>query len=140
MYLNTGSKTQNLEKLSQDLIFYKNFWWNIKSFTKQNFKLIILSIPDRNQSKLTVWNGSKIKSWRHAHHFITTIIGGVILVWPNIACYQTFRPQLMWFNTYLTFVQYLQFTYQKGCLCRLRSLGERDDMDITINGFHSYEL
>ena len=48
------------------------------------------------------------------------------------------RPQLMWFNIYLTFMQYLQFTYQRGCLYRLRSLGERDDMDITIDGFHSW--
>ena len=39
---------------------------------------------------------------------------------------------------YLGFLQYLQFTYQKGCLYRLRSLGERNDMDITIDGFHSW--
>ena len=26
IYLNTGSKTQNVEKLSLDLIFYNNFW------------------------------------------------------------------------------------------------------------------
>ena len=25
-YLNTGSKTQNVEKLSLDLTFYNNFW------------------------------------------------------------------------------------------------------------------
>ena len=44
----------------------------------------------------------------------------------------------MLFNMYLGFLQYLQFTYQKGCLYRLRSLGERNDMDITIDGFHSW--
>ena len=49
-----------------------------------------------------------------------------------------FRPQLMWFNVYLAFLQYLQFTYQRGVLYRLRSLGERNDMDITIDGFHSW--
>ena len=49
-----------------------------------------------------------------------------------------YRPQLMWFNVYLAFLQYLQFTYQKGVLYRLRSLGERNDMDITIDGFHSW--
>ena len=26
IYLNTGSKTQNVEELSLDLIFYNNFW------------------------------------------------------------------------------------------------------------------
>jgi len=83
-------------------------------------------------------NGSRIKGWWRAHHFITTVVGGVLLVWPDGDCYQTFRPQLMWFNVYLAFLQYLQFTYQKGVLYRLRSLGERNDMDITIDGFHSW--
>ena len=56
IYLNTGLKAQNVEKLSLDLIFYNNFFQNIKNFSKQNSKLIIHSIPDRNQSKLIVWS------------------------------------------------------------------------------------
>lgn len=36
------------------------------------------------------------------------------------------------------FLQYLQFGYQKGVLYRLKALGERHDMDITIEGFHSW--
>ena len=52
-----GSKTQNVEEISLDLIFHNNFWWNIKSFSKQNTKLRIHSKPDRNQWKLTVCNG-----------------------------------------------------------------------------------
>lgn len=35
-------------------------------------------------------------------------------------------------------IQYLQFGYQKGLLYRLKALGERHDMDITIEGFHSW--
>lgn len=35
-------------------------------------------------------------------------------------------------------VQYLQFLYQRGVLYRLKALGERDNMDITIEGFHSW--
>ena len=35
-------------------------------------------------------------------------------------------------------IQFLQFTYQKGVLYRLKALGERHDMDITIEGFHSW--
>jgi len=35
-------------------------------------------------------------------------------------------------------VQFLQFRYQRGCLYRLRALGERHNMDITIEGFHSW--
>jgi len=39
---------------------------------------------------------------------------------------------------YLAFLSYLQFTYQRGVLYRLKSLGERNDMDITVDGFHSW--
>ena len=53
-YLNIGSKTQNVEELSLDLIFHNNFWKNIKNFSKQNSKLRIHSKPDRYKSKLTV--------------------------------------------------------------------------------------
>ena len=49
-----------------------------------------------------------------------------------------FRDQHMLFNVYVAFLQYLQYVYQKGCLYRLRSLGERKEMDITIDGFHSW--
>ena len=52
-YLNTGSKTQNVGELSLDLIFHNTFWLNIKSFSKQKFKLRIHSKLDY-QSKLTV--------------------------------------------------------------------------------------
>lgn len=35
-------------------------------------------------------------------------------------------------------MQYLQFCYQRGVLYRLKALGERHNMDITIEGFHSW--
>jgi hypothetical protein len=44
----------------------------------------------------------------------------------------------MYFNIYMSIIQYLQFGYQKGVLYRLKALGERHDMDITIEGFHSW--
>ena len=53
-YLNTGSKTQNVEDLSLDLIFHDNLLSKIKKISKQNSKLRINSKPDINQSKLTV--------------------------------------------------------------------------------------
>ena len=52
-YVNTSSKTQNVEELRLDLIFHNNFLQTIKSFSKQNSKL-------RNHSKLTVCIGSII--------------------------------------------------------------------------------
>ncbi|KAK2723167.1 transmembrane protein 120 homolog [Artemia franciscana] len=83
-------------------------------------------------------NGSKIKGWWRLHHFISTVVGGVMLTWPDGTPYQGFRQQLMWFHVYISCLQYLQFRYQQGCLYRLKALGDRHNMDITIEGFHSW--
>lgn len=83
-------------------------------------------------------NGSRIKGWWRAHHFLSTALGGVLLVWPDGECYQLFRDTFMWFIVYVAFLQYLQYKYQRGVLYRLRSLGERNAMDITVEGFHSW--
>uniref|UniRef100_A0A1B6E3Y5 Transmembrane protein 120 homolog n=1 Tax=Clastoptera arizonana TaxID=38151 RepID=A0A1B6E3Y5_9HEMI len=83
-------------------------------------------------------NGSRIKGWWRLHHFISTVVSGVLLIWPNSAVWYIFRPQFMLFNVYISFVQYLQFRYQQGVLYRLKALGERHNMDITIEGFHSW--
>ncbi|XP_065345588.1 transmembrane protein 120 homolog [Cloeon dipterum] len=83
-------------------------------------------------------NGSRIKGWWRTHHFISTVAAGVLLIWPNVETWYHFRTQFMWFNVYISVVQYLQFRYQQGVLYRLRTLGERHNMDITIEGFHSW--
>ncbi|XP_032686387.1 transmembrane protein 120 homolog isoform X1 [Odontomachus brunneus] len=83
-------------------------------------------------------NGSRIKGWWRFHHFLSTVVSGVLLVWPNTGAWYQFRGQFMWFNVYISVVQYLQFRYQRGVLYRLKALGERDNMDITIEGFHSW--
>ncbi|XP_039292649.1 transmembrane protein 120 homolog isoform X2 [Nilaparvata lugens] len=83
-------------------------------------------------------NGSKIKGWWRAHHFISTVVSGVLLIWPTSTTWYHFRPQFMVFNVYISFVQFLQFKYQQGVLYRLKALGERHNMDITIEGFHSW--
>jgi len=83
-------------------------------------------------------NGSRIKGWWRFHHFVSTVVGGVLLVWPDGEAYREFRNQHMLFFVYVASLQYLQYLYQKGVLYRLRSLGERRDMDITIDGFHSW--
>merc|ERR1712116_80506 len=66
------------------------------------------------------------------------VLSSVLLTWPDSTTYHLFRKQLMWFYVYISFVQFLQFRYQQGCLYRLKALGERHDMDITIEGFHSW--
>ncbi|XP_046745004.1 transmembrane protein 120 homolog [Diprion similis] len=83
-------------------------------------------------------NGSRIKGWWRFHHFLSTVVSGVLLVWPNTGPWYAFRGQFMWFNVYISVVQYLQFRYQHGVLYRLKALGERHNMDITIEGFHSW--
>lgn len=90
------------------------------------------------RESILIVNGSRIKGWWRTHHFVSCVVGGVLLVWPDGAAYREFRDQHMMFNVYVAFLQYLQYVYQKGCLYRLRSLGERQDMDITIDGFHSW--
>ncbi|KAI4495623.1 hypothetical protein M0802_008458 [Mischocyttarus mexicanus] len=83
-------------------------------------------------------NGSRIKGWWRFHHFLSTVVSAVLLVWPNTGAWYAFRGQFIWFNVYISIVQYLQFRYQRGVLYRLKALGERHNMDITIEGFHSW--
>lgn len=83
-------------------------------------------------------NGSRIKGWWRLHHFISTVAAGILLIWPDTEAWGQFRNQFMIFNGYISVVQYLQFRYQQGVLYRLKALGERHNMDITIEGFHSW--
>lgn len=100
-------------------------------------------------------NGSRIKGWWRLHHFLSTVAAGILLIWPDTEAWALFRNQFIWFNGYIStcvlgikqafsnrnfagIVQYLQFRYQRGQLYRLKALGERYNMDITIEGFHSW--
>ncbi|CAH0546720.1 unnamed protein product [Brassicogethes aeneus] len=83
-------------------------------------------------------NGSRIKGWWRLHHFISTAAAGILLIWPDTETWYLFRNKFMLFNIYISTVQYLQFRYQRGVLYRLKALGERHNMDITIEGFHSW--
>lgn len=83
-------------------------------------------------------NGSRIKGWWRIHHILSTVASAVLLVWPESETWSEFREQFLWYNIYNCFIQYLLFKYQRGALYRLKALGERDNMDITIEGFHSW--
>lgn len=83
-------------------------------------------------------NGSRIKGWWRFHHFFSTAAAGILLIWPDNETWLAFRHQFVLFNIYISVVQYLQFRYQRGALYRLKALGERHNMDITIEGFHSW--
>ncbi|KAG9348354.1 hypothetical protein JZ751_002089, partial [Albula glossodonta] len=51
---------------------------------------------------------------------------------PNGKLYQMFRNQFLAYSLYQSFVHLLQYYYQSGCLYRLRALGERHNMDLTV--------
>lgn len=83
-------------------------------------------------------NGSRIKGWWVIHHYASCVLCGITLTWKDGACYQEFRPQFLLFCTYIGLVQLMQCQYQRGCLRRLHSLGQRHSMDITVEGFSSW--
>ena len=47
-------------------------------------------------------NGSRIKGWWRAHHFISTALSAVLLTWPDSPTYHLLRNQLMWFYVYIS--------------------------------------
>ena len=53
---------------------------------------------------------------------------------PDGLMYNLFRTQFVAYHCYTTVIQFVQFNYQRQCLYRLRTLGERNDMDLTISG------
>ncbi|XP_055343577.1 ion channel TACAN-like [Paramacrobiotus metropolitanus] len=83
-------------------------------------------------------NGSRIQVWWVAHHYITTVLTGILVTWPDTVIYQMFRTQFYIFSLYLGIVQVLQYRYQHGQLYKLKALGERKSMDVTVEGFHSW--
>lgn len=90
------------------------------------------------RESILIVNGSRIHGWWRALQFITTIQAGIIILWPAGSSYMEFRKYFLLYTVYTAFLQYLQFYYQHSCLYRLRALGERYDMDVTLQGFHSW--
>lgn len=89
------------------------------------------------ESILTI-NGSKIKGWWVLHHYFSTVLCGIVLIWKDGVCYQSFRSQFLLHVAYICCVQILQSQYQAGCLRRLHSLGQGHQMDITVEGFTGF--
>jgi hypothetical protein len=92
------------------------------------------------RESILVVNGSNIQFWWRLHHFISTVCTCIILIWPSTKSYKIFRQQHYIFSLYISYVQVLLYYYQKGLLYRLRALGDSDELQITIEGFHSWML
>ena len=92
------------------------------------------------RESILVVNGSKIQFWWRLHHFLSILTTSIILIWPSTPSYQSFRAQHYLFSLYISVVQVLLYYYQSGLLYRLRALGDSDELQITIEGFHSWML
>ncbi|CAH8488296.1 unnamed protein product [Schistosoma turkestanicum] len=90
------------------------------------------------RERILIANGSRIKGWWNIVHFLSTASSGIILIWPRSRSYDEFRDQFMLFCLYLNLVHFIQFQYQISCLYKLRTLGCRHPMDITVDGFMSW--
>uniref|UniRef100_A0AAQ5YES0 Transmembrane protein 120A n=1 Tax=Amphiprion ocellaris TaxID=80972 RepID=A0AAQ5YES0_AMPOC len=103
-----------------------------------NFLLVWYYCTLTIRESILITNGSRIKGWWVFQHYLSTFLSGVMLTWPEGALYQMFRNQFLTYCLYQSFVQFLQYYYQSGCLYRLRALGERHNMDLTVEGFQSW--
>ncbi|XP_041078498.1 transmembrane protein 120B-like [Polyodon spathula] len=103
-----------------------------------NFMLVWYYCTLTIRENILISNGSRIKGWWGLHHYVSTFLSGVMLTWPNGFIYKMFRNQFLAFSIYQSFVQFLQYYYQSGCLYRLRALGERNHLDLTVEGFQSW--
>ncbi|XP_030328141.1 transmembrane protein 120A isoform X2 [Strigops habroptila] len=104
----------------------------------EKFKLYLTIILLIISSSCRFLVNTRIKGWWVFHHYVSTFLSGVMLTWPDGLMYQMFRNQFLSFSMYQSFVQFLQYYYQSGCLYRLRALGERHNMDLTVEGFQSW--
>ncbi|XP_034493813.1 transmembrane protein 120B isoform X3 [Ailuropoda melanoleuca] len=96
-----------------------------------NFLLVWYYCTLTIRESILISNGSRIKGWWVSHHYVSTFLSGVMLTWPNGLIYQKFRNQFLAFSIFQSCVQFLQYYYQRGCLYRLRALGERNHLDLT---------
>nr|XP_046244696.1 ion channel TACAN-like [Scatophagus argus] len=103
-----------------------------------NFLLVWYYCTLTIRESILITNGSRIKGWWVFHHYVSAFLSGVMLTWPDGHLHKTFRNQFLAYSFYQSFVQCLQCYYQSGCLYRLRALGERHNMDLTVEGFQSW--
>uniref|UniRef100_A0A9J2PKW4 Uncharacterized protein n=1 Tax=Ascaris lumbricoides TaxID=6252 RepID=A0A9J2PKW4_ASCLU len=81
---------------------------------------------------------ARIHAWWITHHYLAFALAGIGLTWPDDEFYKQFRVQSITFIGCIALVQLVQYQYQSGCLRRLTSLGQRNEMDITLEGFASW--
>lgn len=77
-------------------------------------------------------NGSNIRGWWFAHHFLSMFLSGLMIIWDKKSeGYPIVRLPLFCFYFYIGSVQVLQYRYQMSRLYALRSLSRVDPMETT---------
>lgn len=77
-------------------------------------------------------NGSNIRGWWLAHHLISMILSGIMIIWDKKhSGYPQLRSALFLFYLYIGSVQVLQYRYQMNRLYALRSLSRVNPMETT---------
>lgn len=79
---------------------------------------------------ILIANGSNIKTWWIAHHYLSILLTVCFLTWPKTTVYMAFRKQFFIYALYTCTIQLLQYQYQMGRLYTLKSLGRADVMDV----------
>uniref|UniRef100_A0A665TLE8 Transmembrane protein 120A n=1 Tax=Echeneis naucrates TaxID=173247 RepID=A0A665TLE8_ECHNA len=103
-----------------------------------NFLLVWYYCTLTIRESILISNGSRSSMNPLSPLFLSQSHAQGLLLSPEGALYQMFRNQFLTYCQYQSFVQFLQYYYQSGCLYRLRALGERHNMDLTVEGFQSW--
>lgn len=80
-----------------------------------------------------IQNGSNIRRWWRAHHYLAILLSAVMLTWPTGDSYSKFNPQFMWFSLTLALVQLMQHRYQSKLLYKQRALSKTATMTTTTD-------
>jgi hypothetical protein len=126
------SGTATLLALSCLQLFFK---WTILD-NLSNFLLLYLYSTMTIREHILLANGSHIRFWWIAHHYLLIGIGGTLLIWPNGSSYASMRTALVASTVIIGAIQILQYRYQLKRLYTLRALSKVDNMEITTDAEH----
>eukprot|EP00727_Mastigamoeba_balamuthi_P010624 m51a1_g6184 putative protein tyrosine kinase (1121) ;mRNA; f:40599-46272 len=77
-------------------------------------------------------NGSTIRTWWVTHHYLSSVLSLVFIVWPvSSATFQEFQPVFFYYCVCQALVQFLLNAYQRQRLYNLVALGKASPMDVT---------
>lgn len=112
-----------------NLYIFNQLWLDLAQYF---FLLYVYSSMTLREHILQV-NGSRIRGWWFMHHYLSIALTGTVLIWPWSESLFAYRTTFLYYNIYLSAVQYLQYRYQMNRLYTLRALSKIGPMDITTD-------